>query len=135
MLEGPIFKRLILFQDFSFEVIDKPGKINVGPDHFSHLEFGESGGPVDDQISDAYLFQFESIIDYLSDYGLFFMMGTMPEGYSTTQKRNLVVFSIYYQLTMKDLIFYGNVIVELLKDMLVVRKLLERSYREDYGGR
>jgi hypothetical protein len=35
---------------------------------------------------------------------------------------------------MNDLIFYGNVIVELREDMLVERKLLEISYRKDYGG-
>jgi hypothetical protein len=35
---------------------------------------------------------------------------------------------------MNDLIFYGNVIVKLWEDTLAERKLLERSYRKDYGG-
>jgi hypothetical protein len=36
---------------------------------------------------------------------------------------------------MNDLIFYGNVIVELREDTLAKMQLLERSYRKDYGGR
>jgi hypothetical protein len=91
VLEGHICRWLLLFQEFSFEVIVKPDKLNVRPDHLSHLESGESGGPVDDQLPDADLFRIEAIPDYLSDISLFLTTGTMPEGYSTTQKRHLVV--------------------------------------------
>jgi hypothetical protein len=48
MLEGRVCRWLLLFQEFSFEVIVKPGKLNVGQDHSSRLESGESGGVVDD---------------------------------------------------------------------------------------
>jgi hypothetical protein len=61
-------------------------KINVGPDHLSRLESGESGGVVDDQLPDANLFKVEAIPDYLSDIALFLSTGACPEGYSTTQK-------------------------------------------------
>jgi hypothetical protein len=37
-------------------------------------------------------------------------------------------------LTMKYLIFYGNVTMELREDTLAERKLLERSCKKDYGG-
>jgi len=50
MLEGRIFRWLLLFQEFSFEVIVKPGKMNFVPDHISRLELGESGKYVDDQL-------------------------------------------------------------------------------------
>jgi hypothetical protein len=35
-----------------FEVIVKPGRCNVGPDHLSRLKSRESGGAVDDNLSD-----------------------------------------------------------------------------------
>jgi len=45
-----------LFQDFTFKVIIKPSQLNVGLDHLSRLELGESGGSLDDQLSDVDLF-------------------------------------------------------------------------------
>jgi hypothetical protein len=44
------------FSRVLFEVIVKPGRCNVGPDHLSRLESGESGGAVDDQLPDVDLF-------------------------------------------------------------------------------
>ena len=38
VLEGRICRWLLLFQEFSFEVIIKPGRCNIGPDHLSRLE-------------------------------------------------------------------------------------------------
>jgi hypothetical protein len=40
VLEGRIFRRLLLFQEFSFEVIIKPGRCNIELDHLSKLESG-----------------------------------------------------------------------------------------------
>ena len=56
VLEGRICRWLLLFQEFSFKVIFKHGRCNVGSYHLSRLESGESGGAVVDQISDADLF-------------------------------------------------------------------------------
>jgi hypothetical protein len=61
VLEGTICRWLLLFQEFLFEVIIKPGRCNVGPDHLSRLEPGESGGAVYDHILDADLFWVEAI--------------------------------------------------------------------------
>jgi hypothetical protein len=71
MLEGRICRWLLLFQEFSFEVIIKPRRCNVGPDHISILELGESGGEIDDQLPDANLFQVEAISKYLEDIAVF----------------------------------------------------------------
>jgi len=38
------------------QVIVKPGKLNVGPDHLSWLESGEEGGNLDDNLPNAHLF-------------------------------------------------------------------------------
>jgi hypothetical protein len=50
VLEGRICRWLLLFQDFSFEVILNPRRCNVGLDHLSRLESRESGGAVDDHL-------------------------------------------------------------------------------------
>jgi hypothetical protein len=71
VLEGRICRWLLLFQEFSFEVIIKPGRCNIGPDHLSRLESGESGRAVDDQLPDADLFRVEAIPEYLEDITVF----------------------------------------------------------------
>jgi hypothetical protein len=63
VLEGRICQWFLLFQEFSFEVIIKLGRCNVGPDHLSRLESQESGKEIDDKLSDAYL---EDITVFLS---------------------------------------------------------------------
>jgi hypothetical protein len=65
VLEGRICRWLLLFQEFSFEVIILPGRCNVGPDHMSIIESGESGGSVDDQLLDEDMFWVEAIPKYL----------------------------------------------------------------------
>ena len=40
VLGGRICKWLILFQEYDFEIIVKPGRLNLGPDHLSRLESG-----------------------------------------------------------------------------------------------
>jgi hypothetical protein len=61
VLEGRICRWLILFQEFSFEVIIILGRCNVGPDRLYRLESRESGRVVDDQLPDADLFRVEAI--------------------------------------------------------------------------
>ena len=41
VLGGRICRWLILFQEFDFEIVVKPGRLNAGPDHLSHIENGE----------------------------------------------------------------------------------------------
>jgi len=75
VLEGRICRWLLLFYEFSFEVIVIPDKLNVGQYHFSRLESEESGRGVDYHLLDAYLFKVESIPDYFSDIALFLSTG------------------------------------------------------------
>jgi hypothetical protein len=86
-----------LFQKLSFEVVVKPRKMNIGPDHLSLLESGENGGAIDDHLPDADLFKIEVVPDYLSHISLFFSNGVFPDGYSATKKRHLVVHATNYQ--------------------------------------
>jgi hypothetical protein len=41
VLGGRICRWLLLFQEYDFEVIAKPGKLNAGPDHLSRILSGE----------------------------------------------------------------------------------------------
>jgi hypothetical protein len=73
VLGGRICRWLLLFQEYDFEVIVKPGKLNAGPDHLSWILTGEDAGNLDDSLPDAQLFsvkmvddQFAEIVQYLS---------------------------------------------------------------------
>jgi hypothetical protein len=67
VLEGRFFRWLLLFQEFSFELIINPRRCNVGPDALSRLDSRESGRAVDDQLPDADLFRVEAIQEYVED--------------------------------------------------------------------
>ena len=65
-------------------MIIKPGRCNIGLDHLSRLESGESGEAVDDQLLDANLFWVEAILEYLEDITIFLSTGAFRETYSAT---------------------------------------------------
>jgi hypothetical protein len=112
VLEGIICRWLLLFQDFSFEIIAKPGKCHVGPYHLSRLESRESGGEMDDKIPDIDLFRIEAIPEYLEDIIVFLSTGTYLETYSATKKRHMVVHATDYQLIFGQLYKLGlNIIL------------------------
>jgi hypothetical protein len=48
VLGGRICRWLLLFQEFNFEVIVKPGKLNAGPDHLSRVTNGEEPTKLED---------------------------------------------------------------------------------------
>ena len=66
---GRIFRWLLLFQEFEFEVIIQPGKENVGPDHLSKVKSGEDPTGIDDDLPDAHLFRVEAIPLELAEIG------------------------------------------------------------------
>ena len=53
VLGGRICRWLILFQEYDFEIIVKPGRMNLGPDHLSRLESGEEPTSLDEGLTDA----------------------------------------------------------------------------------
>ena len=53
---GRIYKWLLLFQEFEFEVIVRPCKLNVGLDHLSRIDTAEEPTGVEDDLPDAHLF-------------------------------------------------------------------------------
>ena len=59
-----ICRWLLLFQEYDFEIIVKPGRLNVGPDHLSRLESGEEPTNLEDSFPDAQLFSIHISDDY-----------------------------------------------------------------------
>jgi hypothetical protein len=50
VLGGRICRWLLLFQEYDFEIVVKPGRMNKGPDHLSRLEHGEQPTCLDDTL-------------------------------------------------------------------------------------
>jgi hypothetical protein len=66
VLGGRICKWLMLFQEYDFEIIVKPGRMNKGPDHLSKLEYGEEPTSLEDTFSDAQLLAIRNIHDHFT---------------------------------------------------------------------
>jgi len=71
-----------LFQEYDFEVVVKPGRLNAGPDHMLCIEIGEEPTSFEEGLPDIQLFvvhvaggNFEDIIHFLTT-------GIAPKGYS-----------------------------------------------------
>jgi hypothetical protein len=52
VLGGRICIWLLLFQEYDFEIVVKPGRMNKGPDHLSRLEHGEEPTSLEDTLLD-----------------------------------------------------------------------------------
>ena len=55
VLGGKICRWLLLFQEYDFEIIVKPGRLNAGPDYLSRLESGEEPISLEDCLPDVQL--------------------------------------------------------------------------------
>jgi hypothetical protein len=91
VLGGRICQWLLLFQEFDFEVIVKPRKLNVGPDHLSRVTNGEELMNLEDNFLDAQLFSIQIIDEYIENIIQYLSMSIAPQEYNTAQKKNLVV--------------------------------------------
>jgi hypothetical protein len=65
VLGGRIYRWLLLFQKFDFEVIVKLGKLNAGPNHLSQVTNGEEPTRLEDNFLDVHLFLVQIVDDYL----------------------------------------------------------------------
>jgi hypothetical protein len=64
MLGGWICRWLLLFQEYDFEIIVKPGRMNKGLVHLSRLEHGEEPTSLEDTLPDAQLLIIRNIDDH-----------------------------------------------------------------------
>lgn len=91
MLEGRICRWLLLFEEFSFELIVGHGKNNVGIDLLSWMQSGELGCTIDDQLPNIDLFWVKPILNYLEGIAYFLTIGSDPTKYSAIQKSHLTL--------------------------------------------
>jgi hypothetical protein len=96
VLGGRICRCLLLFQEFDFEVIVKPRKLNVALDHLSRIMNGEEPTNLEDNFLDARLFSVQITDEYFADIIQYLSTGTVPQEYHTMKKKNLVVWDANY---------------------------------------
>jgi hypothetical protein len=108
VLGGRICRWLLLFQEFDFEVVVKPGRLNAGPDHLSRITNGEEPSSLEDNFPDAQLFSVQIVDEYFADIIEFLSTGFSPKEFNTAQKKNLVVRVADYQLIAGHLYKLGE---------------------------
>ena len=79
VLGGSIYRWLLLFQEFNFEIIVKPGKLNAGSNHLSRIKTGEEPTNIDDVFPDAQLFRVEIADDHYAPIIQFLATGISQE--------------------------------------------------------
>jgi hypothetical protein len=89
--QGKMCRWLLLFQEFDFEVIVRPGKKNVGPDHLSRLETGEDLTGIEDDFPDANLFRVEAVPKELEEIANFLEEGKAPDDLPTNKWKILAM--------------------------------------------
>ena len=87
MLGGKIYRWLLLFQEYDFEIIIKPGRLNGGPDHLSHIDTGEEPTNLDEGLPDAQLFTIKLVDAHFADIIEFLTTGVAPAAYSVQYKK------------------------------------------------
>jgi hypothetical protein len=93
-----ICRWLLLFQEFDFEVIVKPGKLNAGPDHLSKITNREEPTNLEDNFPVAHLFSVQVADEYFANIIQYLNTGTFPQEFNFVQKKTLVVRVVYYKL-------------------------------------
>ena len=78
MLGGRIWRWIFLFQEYDFEIVVKPGRVNKGPDHLSRLEHGEDPISLEDTLRDAQLLAIRNIDDHFTEIVQFLSTGMAP---------------------------------------------------------
>ena len=87
MLGGNIYRWLLLFQEFDFEIILKPSQLNSRANHLSRIESGEEIGNPNDSLLNAQLFACKMFDDHYRCIIQLLSMGYAPAGLNTTQKK------------------------------------------------
>jgi hypothetical protein len=98
VLGGRIYRWILLFQEYDFEIIVKPERMNKGPNHLSRLEHGEETTSLEDALLDAQLLEISNIDDHFTNIFEFMSTGMAPSQYKIPQKKQLVVHAAEFSL-------------------------------------
>ena len=82
---------MLLFQEFEFEIVVKPGRLNASLDHLSCIENSEEPTNIDDGLPDVQLFHVDIVDDHYAPIIQFLATGVSLEDMSTSQSKQLVV--------------------------------------------
>jgi hypothetical protein len=107
VLGGIICRWILLFQEYDFEIVVKPGIMNKGLDHLSRLEHGEEPTSLEDTLPDAQLLAIRKVDDHFVEIVHFLSIGMAPHEYIVIQKKQLVVCASYFQLIVGQLYKMG----------------------------
>jgi hypothetical protein len=107
VLGGRICRWILLFQEYDFEIIVKPGRMNKGPNHLSRLEHGEEPTSLEDTLLDAQLLAIRNIDDHFTEIVQFLSIGMAPSEYTIPQKKQLVVHAVEFSLIAGQLYKMG----------------------------
>jgi hypothetical protein len=107
VLGGRICIWLLLFQEYDFEIVVKPGRMNKGPDYLSRLEHGEEPTSMEDTLPDAQLLAIRKVDDHFAKIAQFMSTGMTPCEYIVIQKKQLVVHVFKFQLIAGQLYKMG----------------------------
>jgi hypothetical protein len=91
MLGGRICIWLLLYHEYDFQIIVKPGRMNKGVDHLSRLEHGEEPTSLEDALLDAHLLAIIKIDDHFTEIVQFLSTGMALSEYTIPEKKQLVV--------------------------------------------
>ena len=105
---GNIYLWMILFQEFDFEIVVKPGRLNAGLDHLSRIENSEEPTNIDDGFPYAQLFRVEVADDHYAPIIQFLSTGVTPTDMSINQKKQLVIKAFDFQLIVGQLYKIGS---------------------------
>ena len=89
---------MLLFQEFEFEVIVRPRKLNAGPNHLSRIDTREEPIGVEDDLPNAHLFRIEVVPTKFEEIAQFLENGQAPEGMNTKKKKILAMKTTPYSL-------------------------------------
>jgi hypothetical protein len=92
-----------LFQEFDFEVIVKPGRLNARLDQLSRITNGEEPTNLKDNFHDAQLFLVQVVDEYFAEIIEYLSTRVVPQEFNTAQKKNMVVRDAKYQLIAQHL--------------------------------
>jgi hypothetical protein len=107
VLGGRICIWLLLFQEYDFEIIVKPGRMNKGPDHLSRLEHGEEPTNLEYTLPDAQLLAIINIDDHFAEIVQFLSTGMSPSEYTIPHNKMLVVCATDFLLIARHLYKMG----------------------------
>jgi hypothetical protein len=108
VLGGRICIWLMLFQEYDFDIVVNPGRVNKGPDHLSRLEHGEEPTSLEDTLLDAQLLAIRKIDDHFAEIVQFLSIGMAPSESSIPQKKHLIVHAAYFSLIVGQLYKMGQ---------------------------